>query len=217
MASAYPMPRQRDTWRRDIIRRMLRLWGMAAVARDDPLPRLAAHGNDQAVSGSGDVEEFESFFRRYEPVISGYLRRMTSDEQAAYDLSQETFFRAWQHFTQIKAYPNPRSWLFRVATNLALNHLRHSRAAGIVAPLAEENAPPGEDPAAGVAERDLVRQTLLLLPPKQRALLVLREVCGLTCEEAGNLIGLSHAAARAQSSRAREQFRQLYLRKDGQL
>ncbi|HKD76707.1 MAG TPA: RNA polymerase sigma factor, partial [Ktedonobacterales bacterium] len=213
MAIAYPMPGKRRIRRGDIVRRVLRRCGMAAVARDDPPPHSATHGNDQAATEGSTIEEFESFFRRYEPLISGYLRRMIGDEQAAYDISQESFFRAWQHFAEIKEYPNPRSWLFRVATNLAINHLRHARIVGVATPLDEENAPAGDDPTAHVAERDLVQQTLLLLPPKQRALLVLHEVYGLTCEEAGNLLGLSHAAARTQICRAREQFRQLYLRK----
>jgi RNA polymerase sigma factor (sigma-70 family) len=217
MASAYPMPGERGTCRGDIVRWVLRHVGMAAKARDDPPPRFAVHGSDQVAMGGDAIEEFEIFFRRFEPLISGYLRRMIGDEQSAYDLSQEAFFRAWQHFAEIKEYPNPRSWLFRVATNLAINHLRHTRIVCAATPLDEENAPAGDDPTAHVAERDLVQQTLLLLPPKQRALLVLREVYGLTCEEAGNLLGLSHAAARAQICRAREQFRQLYLRKDGQL
>src|SRR5579884_1395592 len=59
------------------------------------------------------VEAFEQFFREYEPRISGYLWRMT-DEQTAYDLSQETFLRAWQHFADVCTYPAPASWLFRV-------------------------------------------------------------------------------------------------------
>jgi RNA polymerase sigma-70 factor (ECF subfamily) len=211
------MPRQRGNWQGDIVRWVLRHCGMAAVTHDDPPPRHAAYGHDHGATESDIIGEFERFFRRYESSISGYLRRLIGDEQTAYDLSQETFFRAWQHFSAIKDYPNPRSWLFRVATNLSLDHLRHTRVIGIATPLDEENAPASDDPATHVAERDLVQQTLLLLPPKQRALLVLREVYGLNCEEAGELLGLSHTAARSQICRAREQFRQLYLRKDSQL
>ena len=53
------------------------------------------------------LPSFEAFFRRHERNIFGYLWRMTGDEQAAYDLSQETFVRAWQHFDRIASYERP--------------------------------------------------------------------------------------------------------------
>src|SRR5579872_4718863 len=102
MASVYPIPHQRGKRRNDLMRWMLRHCGMAAVTRDDPPPRFAAHGSDRVTTGGEGIEEFECFFRCYESLISGYLRRMIGDEQAVYDLSQETFFRAWQHFAEIK-------------------------------------------------------------------------------------------------------------------
>src|SRR4051812_1776109 len=68
--------------------------------------------------------DFEAFFARHEREVVGYLWRMTGDEQAARDLTQETFLRAWQRFDQLRGFDQPKAWLFRVATHLALNHLR---------------------------------------------------------------------------------------------
>jgi RNA polymerase sigma-70 factor (ECF subfamily) len=143
---------------------------------------------------------------------------VTGDEQAACDLSQETFLRAWQHVAKVSAYDQPRAWLFRIATNLALNYRRGRLArAGFAAGNIETRHPASSDPAWRLAERDLVRETLLDLPPRQRAGLVLREVYGLTCEEVALALGVSHAAAKMLLCRAREQFRECYRREEAEL
>jgi RNA polymerase sigma-70 factor (ECF subfamily) len=160
-------------------------------------------------------EAFEAFFRRFERDIFGYLCRITGEEQSAYDLSQETFLRAWQHFAQICTYDRPRAWLFRVATNLALNYLRGRPSEVDIAGIGDESGHPAtSDPSWRLAERDLVRQTLLELAPRQRAGLILREVYGLSCEEVAQTLGVSRDAAKMLLCRAREQFRERYGRKE---
>jgi RNA polymerase sigma-70 factor, ECF subfamily len=163
------------------------------------------------------VENFETFFHHYQSQVIGYLWRMTDNEQLVLDLCQETFFRAWQHFEQIREYPQPGSWLLRVATNLALQDIRRrSSPVGAAKPFENEIDPAVSDPGRRFAESELVRQTLLALSPKQRALLVLREVYGLPFEEVGAILGMSVSATRMALSRAREQFRQTYRRKDSE-
>src|SRR6185437_17044223 len=76
-------------------------------------PSADADATHNAASAR-QLPSFEAFFRRHERDIFGYLWRMTGDEQAAYDLSQETFVRAWQHFDRIATYERPGGWLFRV-------------------------------------------------------------------------------------------------------
>jgi RNA polymerase sigma-70 factor (ECF subfamily) len=158
---------------------------------------------------------FDAFFQRFQHDIFTYLCRITGDEQAAYDLSQETFLRAWQHFAKISAYDRPRAWLFRIATNLALNHHRGRSARAAFSSLDTRiGHPASSDPAWRLAERDHVRQTLLDLSPRHRAGLVLREVYGLTCEEVAHALGTSPAAAKMLLCRAREQFRERYRREE---
>ncbi len=166
-------------------------------------------------SGPEQVEAFERFFRQYEPRISSYLWHMT-DEQTAYDLSQETFLRAWQHFAEIRTYPAPVSWLFRVATNLALGHLRRRvNPVGAATPLLEETGDGSADLTTRVAERDHITQTLAMLPPKQRAVLVLREIYGFSTKEAADMLGISPVAAKRLLTRAYQRFRECYLGEEG--
>jgi RNA polymerase sigma-70 factor (ECF subfamily) len=155
--------------------------------------------------------EFEAFFRRHERDIFTYVWRLTSDEASAYDLTQETFLRAWQNFDKVVGYERPGGWLFRVATNLALNHLRHTRTPLGGAFALDERDQFSDDPTRGVIEHDMVRSTLMALAPRQRAALVLREVYGLSVEELAAGLGVSIGAARTLLWRARDEFRANYL------
>lgn len=192
------------------IRRWLARVGLAAAT---------GHGLEPtgtAADGAGaDAQAFEGFVRQYERQILNYLWRMTGDEQAAYDLTQETLLRAWQHFAQVRHYEQPRAWLFRVATNLALTfRQRRAQPVGAAVALSEDNSPASSDPAMRFAERDLVREILQELPPRRRAALVLREVYGLSADEAAQALGMTREAVKMALYRARVQFRALYAAKE---
>lgn len=162
------------------------------------------------------AQDFERFFLEFEPQVSGYLWRMTGDQPMASDLCQETFLRAWRHFEKIRHYDKPGAWLMRVATNLALQYLRRRSAPVGAARTLDESFDPGvSDPGARFAMRDLVRETLLELPDKPRAMLILREVYGLSGDEVATTLGMSREAVKVALWRARAQFRAAYLRKDG--
>lgn len=166
------------------------------------------------VDGS-QLPAFETFFRWHEGALFGYLWRMTGDEQAAYDLSQETFVRAWQHFDRIASYDRPGAWLFRVATNLALTHQKRAAApVGAAQPFSAGVDPAVSDPAWRLAVSDAVRATLLTLTLQQRAALVLREIYGFSCAEVAEMLGISEAAAKMTLSRGRDAFRARYTRQE---
>jgi RNA polymerase sigma factor (sigma-70 family) len=182
-------------------------------------PSTEADSADSAdgIDSARQLPSFEAFFRRHERDIFGYLWRLTGDEQAAYDLSQETFVRAWQHFDRITTYERPGGWLFRVATNLALTHQKRAAApVGAAQPFSTGNEPSISDPAWRLAESEAIRATLLALPPQQRAALVLREVCGFSCAEVAETLGITLAAAKMTLSRGRDAFRARYTREEQQ-
>jgi RNA polymerase sigma-70 factor, ECF subfamily len=199
------------------------LFAQHAASRGTNPPRgTFGWGTGTGTSLGERGDDFEHFFLAYERTISGFLWRMTGDEQVAGDLSQETFLRAWQRFDRIRAYERPDAWLFRVATNLALHHLRHIRhvrrrdaRSDDIPHVADEDGPSESDPSRRLVERDLVRETLLELTPKARALLILREAHGLSAEEAGGVLGMSGGAVKVGLWRARQQFRDIYMRKGG--
>lgn len=171
--------------------------------------------------------EFDAFFARYEQPLYGYLRRMVPSSEIALELTQETFFRAWQHFAELQIYDRPAAWLYRVATNLAISHLRRKKPL-CFAQVFRRTSDEGDqdEPAINpeyltdpfdmekqTADRVLIEQTLQQLPERQRAVLLLRVVYGLSCQEISETLGISVANVRQTISRGRERFRKLYRAK----
>jgi RNA polymerase sigma-70 factor (ECF subfamily) len=210
------------------------LWGQHPITRDTQeieTPRddsdSSDNSDDAAASASlasatdpinqlsGERESFEAFFQARHRAIFAYLWRMTGEEEAANDLCQETFLRAWRQFERIRRYDRPEAWLLRVATNLALNHLRRRKGpVGGALPLDESMDPATSDPSWRFAVRDAVRGVLAELTPRQRAALVLREAHGLTGDQLAQALGVSTPAAKMLLFRARAAFRDRYERQE---
>jgi len=74
-----------------------------------------------------DVEAFEMLYSRHGHAIRRHLSRMCRDAGAAEDLAQEVFLRVWTRANQEKGHATPKAWIFRIATNLMLNHIRSVR------------------------------------------------------------------------------------------
>lgn len=153
---------------------------------------------------------FEAFFQSFERRIFGYLWHLTGDENAAYDLSQETFLRAWTHFDEIRTHRDSGAWLFRVASNLAMSYLRRTaHPVGSAQPI-DDFDPASSDPSRRFVESDMIRQILDGLSPRQRAVLILREIYGMSGDEIAQMLELSLEAVKIALWRARCTFRDRY-------
>ncbi len=204
------------------------LWGQLPVSHDTQESETPRDDDDSAAQDahpasatdplSGERESFEAFFQARHRAIFAYLWRMTGEEEAANDLCQETFLRAWRQFERIRLYDRPEAWLLRVATNLALNHLRRRKGpVGGALSLDEGIDPATSDPSWRFAVRDAVRGVLAELTPRQRAALILREAYGLTGDQLAQALGVSTPAAKMLLFRAREAFRARYERQEAGL
>jgi RNA polymerase sigma factor (sigma-70 family) len=184
---------------------------------DAPAPeaRQAAQDGAAPQSPTSAMSSFEAFYQQHERAIFGYLWRVCGDEQTANDLTQEVFLRAWRAFEKLRGYERPEAWLFRVATNLALNERRHQRLVGPGAPLEGHERASG-DHATQLVERATLRAALESLPARQRAAFILRELYGHSCDEIADILGLTRAAAKMTLSRARHRLRTLYLKEDAE-
>jgi RNA polymerase sigma-70 factor, ECF subfamily len=168
--------------------------------------------------------EFDAFFAELAQPLFGYLLRMIPSHEVAMELAQESFFRAWQHFAELQFYDRPEAWLYRVATNLAISHLRRKKSFCFtqVFRYTGGESDPGESGAEyefladpfdleqQTADRVHIEQTLQQLAERQRAALLLRAVYGFSCEEISTTLGISVANVRQTLSRARQRFRKLY-------
>ncbi|MGO8947332.1 MAG: RNA polymerase sigma factor [Ktedonobacterales bacterium] len=199
---------------------------MSTVPTVRPGSKGAPNAYRHAATSEPDEEQpqFEAFFTRYEQPLCGYLRRMVPTNEVAVELAQEAFLRAWQHFAELQLYDRPEAWLYRVATNLAISHLRR-RNSLCFAQLYTRTTDEGEPDTAAfeseflagpcdieqqISDRVLIEQTFQQLAQRQRAALMLRMVYGLSCEEISGALGISVANVRQTLTRGRERFRKLY-------
>jgi RNA polymerase sigma-70 factor, ECF subfamily len=193
---------------------MLRLiHRLLTVLSNDALPL----GSDSSTFGhvQTDTYGFRAFYEEYGPVVFGYLWRMVGDEQAAHDLTQDTFVRAWQQFQKISEYDRPVAWLFRVAAHLALNY-RRDRSVRVRAQQRMEAHP--RETASGefdtVGTRDVVLKTLRRIPVRERTALVLHVIYGMPHAEIAEILGITPGAAKTILWRGREHFRAHYTEEE---
>ena len=145
----------------------------------------------------------------YQTEILRYLRRLTGDPTTAEDLFQDTFMRAFGGFARLRPGSNHRAWLYRIATNLFLNHRRAGGRRSEVS-LSTELAGSRPSPStvhAGVATLAAVRLAIDRLPRRQRAAFIQRQLHGLSYREGGAVLGCTASAARANVYQAVRRLR----------
>lgn len=152
-------------------------------------------------------------FERYHVELFAYLLRLVNDREMAQDLVQETFLNAWRARRRSGAIQNPRAWLYRIATNLALNAVkRRRRFAWLPWFAVKETLPTHQATADECGTRDAVETALRALPVTYRAPLLLYAQYGFSVAEVAETLGISAGAVKTRLYRARELFRQAYAR-----
>lgn len=140
--------------------------------------------------------------------IERHLRRRVGDASLAEDLAQEVFLRAWQHAPAGLPELRLRAWLYRVATNVAIDALRARRPlddALLLDPFCDATAAVAED----ADERLAIEAALAQLPARERALVTL-QFAGYGPTDTAALLETTPEAARKRLSRARDRFRRAY-------
>ncbi len=167
---------------------------------------------------AGDQAAFEAIVQRYERQIYTFIYRMMGDVDDAYDLTQDCFVRAYRSLGNTNADLNVSAWLHRIASNACLDVLRRRKRIRWLPwdTSKHEQLLEGshaEDPEGASISQEtsgLVQQTLAKMSPRNRAALIMREYEGMSCEEIGEVLGLSRSAVKSILFRAREEFRKLY-------
>lgn len=153
---------------------------------------------------------FEQVYRTHAPRLFGLASRLVGRTEAE-DLLQEIFLTAHRKLNQFKGESTLSTWLFRLATNLCLDHLR-SRGAR----LTRMSDTMDEDPESGVAaagaiggviDRLDLERAIAALPAGYRAAFVLHDVEGLGHREVGEALGVSEGTSKSQLHRARLRLR----------
>jgi RNA polymerase sigma-70 factor (ECF subfamily) len=170
--------------------------------------------HERAVSGVWDATSAGSFveelFARHHGEIYAYLLRMLRDPELAADLTQDAFIKAYRAYDSLEKPENARAWLYQIAHRVALDELRRRKIIRFLPWTGESRgaAPSAEHLAMELRLSGPLQRALDRIPERQRAALLLAEVHDLTGVELAAALGVSHVAARALLTRARESLRQ---------
>jgi RNA polymerase sigma-70 factor, ECF subfamily len=177
--------------------------------------------------------DFASLTEPFRRELLAHCYRMLGSVDDAEDVVQETYLRAWRSYDDFEGRSSLRTWLYRIATNACLNALQHSSRrllpSGLGAPADDPNTPttpagpevawlqPIPDalvtPEAVVTQRESLRLALVAslqyLPPRQRAVLILRDVLAWPAAEVAEALGITTAAVKSALQRARGRLEQV--------
>src|ERR1700691_1873207 len=158
----------------------------------------------------GDEAAMRELIVSYQHRVAGFTYAITGRSDSIEDIVQLVFVKMARALARLKDPEQFESWLFRLARNTCIDHLRRQKLRRMFIPFAQEheNVP---EPAGAVdtEELDALRHALAQLRPKDRALLALVQE-GRSHAEIAETFGTSVAAVKARLHRAREQLRQFY-------
>lgn len=178
----------------------------------------------------GDAESFEVLLRRYRAPLVNFFVRMVHDRALAEDLAQEVFLRVYQARHRYQPEARFTTWLYRIATNLALNAIRDRKGSvasngfheqdseSEVARVVDEK--PVADQQMMQSDREhIIREAVEALPEKQCAAVILHKYQDVNYRQISKVLGVSESAVKSLLFRAYESLRERLepLMKEGQL
>ena len=175
------------------------------LSRPSPLLRLQSDEQLVALTRRGQHAAFETLFSRYQSRLLSFCRHMLSSKEDAEDVLQEVFTAAFNAILADEREINVRPWLYRIARNRSLNHLRRASAVGVDSMdihFAEEGISTGEK----VLRRESFRQLIAdvqQLPETQRTALLLREIDALSYEQIAHAMETTVPSVKSLLVRAR--------------
>jgi len=168
----------------------------------------------------GDRDAFQELVERYQRKVYGLLLGMLHDHEAAWETAQETFLRALRGLDQFKGDAGFHTWLYRIAVNLAIDYQRHEwrrPTVGVSDEVVESQ--PGiqeelrrNDPYRLVKNREIgarVRAAIDELTPEHRAVILLREVEGLSYEDISRVMECAKGTVMSRLHYARKKLQSM--------
>ena len=163
---------------------------------------------------AGDVGAFERLSGAYADRLFMLLLRLLGDRSEAEDVAQEVMLRAWRAIPRFRGQSSYFTWLYRIAVNEANRALEKRARRPPTIPIGADElqlpAPAADDPSRQAENRELRRalgRALAELPPALRTAIVLRDVEGLSTQEAAEIAGVSQAAFKSRLHQARLRVR----------
>lgn len=168
---------------------------------------------------NGDRPAFEVLYEKYVRKVYNLVFRMVGNAIDSEEVTQEVFYQAYKNLTSFQGRSRFYTWIFRIATNVTLQHVkkavRHRRVRSIEhigeAALHVNGVASGSDPERQAQQRSLYKALDLAvrrLPANQRAVMVLGPIQGHTYEQMANILGTNEEVVKGRLHRARENVRE---------
>ena len=168
---------------------------------------------------AGDNSAFDHLVEKFRRPIVHFMYRMSRNQAVAEELAQEVFLRVYRSRHTYAAEAKFTTWLYRIATNLAVNHARDSRPERQAASLDEPDPETGQTPdvadATPTIEQEMLRRERLAairkhveaLPERQRLAVLMHKYQGMDYRQIGEVLKLSESATKSLLFRAYETLR----------
>ena len=191
----------------------------------------------QQAATTADRQEFTRSTEPFRRELLAHCYRMLGSVDDAEDLVQETYLRAWRSFDSFEGRSSLRTWLYQIASNACLTAMeRRSRRpmpSGLGSPDEDASVPPAvqsdvvwlqpipdamvrperSDPAAIAVSRESLRLALIAsfqyLPPRQRSVLLLRDVLAFPTADVADMLGMTTTAVKSALQRARRRLEEV--------
>lgn len=169
----------------------------------------------------GDTAGFDFLIQKYRKPIIHFMYRMVHNQAIAEELAQEVFLRVYRSRETYRAEARFSTWLYRIATNLGVNHARdtrHERMASTVyldetdietgmTPDVADTTPGAEDRLLRQERLNAIRQHVLALPERQRMAVLMHKYEGMDYKQIGDVLKLSESATKSLLFRAYQTLR----------
>ena len=173
------------------------------------------------LAGTGDDAAYEYLVEKFRRPIISFMYRMTHNQAVAEELAQEVFLRVYRSRASYQAEAKFSTWLYRIATNLAVNHARDTRpermapSVNLDEPDPETGTTPDVADATPNIEANILREErlaairkhVMALPERQRMAVLMHKYQGLDYKEIGGVLKLSESATKSLLFRAYETLR----------
>ncbi len=166
---------------------------------------------------AGDAESFAVLLGKYRAPVVRFLYRMVQNQAVAEELAQETFLRVYRSRNAYEPAAKFATWLFRIASHLALNWIRDTKdekgqqeldaAAGGLTPQIPAPHPSAEESLVREATLDEVRKAVAALPPAQRAAVLMHKYEEMSYSQIARALDISESAVKSLLFRAYETLR----------
>jgi RNA polymerase sigma-70 factor (ECF subfamily) len=170
-----------------------------------------------AAAQAGDRRAFEELVRATYVDTYTLALRLTANEEDARDVVQEVYLRAWKGIGAFRGDSQFSTWLYRITANASSTSVSRRRRhrqeplESVQEPAEERIALQPEPAAESAATRARHADAVAELPPKLRAIVVLKDVYGMSHESIAEELGISVSAAKVRLHRARRKLRDVWL------